>query len=629
MIVVVLSTITGILSVYARARVMREIWSELHLGLAVVPSIATLLHAHKAGAGPAHAHTHTHTHARGSQVQAGSGTLEQQPASGSLDSASALGPARDQNRKKKQTLAFASFGQPLLQGDSIDSADLEEEGGSAENSVERELASATSASAGSSSAHRINSSGGSGAGPVYSSQPRQGSFSRGSFGSFGSSGGGSSPNPSRGRSNSLQSGRSGGSDESSVLKVRLSSKDPNVQLAWVQRTISTTKLTSLNLIFATLPFLVLNQIRIFRNDSIRQDWALQLSSLFATVLLGVKLLRILSLGELLQRRNELVFEVVIAGTSKAAGAGMVGSAGAQARAEQQGIKIGGGGGSSSFTPNLSHSHTAAPFSMGSLPHRFSSGAFLANGSRLSMGPTGSPLLTASAGDLMAVAGSHGSPTQLEDGFVMLDAHSVADWHGADLHGSASGGGMLVSMDGALSPGDPQSSLQAPPSSLTSPFSTQLFAPSASFNSVEPIGDDHASAWARANAGSALMIAQRPQPPSLQQQQNSAASEGHRHSDFLAPPLAQSSSSSSSSVVGDGSGDGDGGVSSRTSSSGTATWIQQHMLMHESPPAALSGGRSPSTAPSSSGSNEATHMTKIKKRGQAETETEADDAAAGV
>jgi hypothetical protein len=136
------------------------------------------------------------------------------------------------------------------------------------------------------------------------------------------------------------------SADTGEVSVRLSSRDPNVQLAWVLRTIATTRVTSFAVIFSTVPFLVLNQIELLRSDgenAYRSRWAINVSSLFAAVLLGVKLMRILSLGELIQRRNELVFEVLTYGVSSSTIAGN-GSGG-------------GSGGNMPSTPAHHHHHS--------------------------------------------------------------------------------------------------------------------------------------------------------------------------------------------------------------------------------------------------------------------------------
>lgn len=390
--VVICSTVTGLLSVHTRIRVMREIYRELRVGVAVVPTIDMLL-SHARDVKDAASRSRAAT-SRGISRHQSRRRLESDVEDGSFGS---------RNLSSRQ-----SFGRPLLTDNSINISQSQSQSRPPSSSnFDRSMADSTAAT-----------------------------------------------DPSM---STMLSGKT-------CTEVRLSSKDPNVQLAWVQRQIASTKLTSFNLIFSTIPFLVLNQLKIFSQGDITSEWALQLSSLFASMLLGLKLQRILTLGELFQRRSELAFEVICAGTP-------------QKTATRQAEVV-------ALSPSPSINTGARPSvvdrdAMGLSPtaYQFPSSAY-----RPSTLQWTSSLLSLPAGLTVTDASAalyESSPPSVEE--------SLAESLPEDSFDSAS--------------------VRAPATSLVAPASF-LFAPDANFNppvSNAPHSLDESSMWARENHGSVLQL----------------------------------------------------------------------------------------------------------------------------
>ena len=551
MVVVVASTVTGSVSLFARVRVMREIFRELTCGLAVVPTIDMLLHhARRSKEERQQQAVEVVDYTRNfeqSQKQQRNGGAKLN-GSGSMDDDDSIGGSLGARSGGGKNGALSAYGRPLLDNHTaLNSSDFEpDHNGGTEMSID--------------TTHSLQQQG--------SRSRNNGKNAPRSYSPTVSAGSGGSTG-FRSLQSSPSSGSSGGDSASEMSQeaqhaVRLSSKDPNVQLAWVQRTISTTKLTSFNLIFSTLPFLILNQIRMFRNDSLVSDWALQVSSLFATMLLGVKMIRILALGELIQRRNELVFEVIIAGTSKAMlGAGGTGTAG------------GGGGGSSDHTQSQQPGQPTQPISYtkGGVNGVVGGGASPALPRAHSQQRVGS----ATKNPFLAPSSSFAAPAPSS---LLYPSSSAAVPAGESLYTDS------AAYD-SLPPIAPQS-LMAPASSLAghpsgsglldSSSSADAFhaLPTAGVTGVSQAQHDQIASWAAANRGSSLQMhtlsesgaegADEEQPHVA----GGASSSGvtalpASHSD---PPSGNSSSTST----------GDGGVGSRTLSSND--WIDQHMMAEE-------------------------------------------------
>jgi len=358
MAITVISTVTAWVSVFTRVRVMKEIHRELTVGLAVVPTIDMVLNRHKRIK-----QEHEHKKEQAEEDSASSAAVHPLPSSPS----SVWNALTKRFRKNPSVVASTNVDESMTSGDY---AMLNEIGDSSINSNSN----GPNSSSHKASPHRRHSAfkvtsclsslsrpllpDGDGdavtlddsmeasqradhASRQDRTRTESGSVGTGAGHSFNSTV--SLPFPQS--DGSME--HSGNSDSSEPgMKVRLSSKDPNVQLAAVQRTLSSTKLTSFNLIFNTIPFLILNQIRLFGDDSLRRDWALQVSSLVAAMLLGVKAVRILAMSEMKQRRNELVFDVIT-------------------RKSMNGLNIKGGGGggmgrgsASSYHPYKQRHHAA-------------------------------------------------------------------------------------------------------------------------------------------------------------------------------------------------------------------------------------------------------------------------------